>query len=99
MLEKKIEGSVCDYAARKGMFVRKYANPNHRGGPDRIFAFARKGQEPRTFWIEFKAKGKLPTALQALEHKKMRAHGLTVYVVDSIEQGKAIIDAELAGDL
>ena len=98
MLEKKIEKSVCEYAERKGMWQRKFASPGRRNAPDRIFAFARKGAESRVFWIEFKAEGKLPNPGQALEHRKMRAKGLTVYVCDNIEAGKKIIDDELSGD-
>lgn len=93
MLEKKIEGSVCDYATKKGMWVRKYANPARRGAPDRIFAY--KG---RVFWIEFKQKGKGLSPLQKIEIKKMCAAGLTVYVCDDVEQGKKIIDRELECD-
>jgi hypothetical protein len=98
MLEKKIEKSVCDYAERKGMWQRKFTSPGRRGPPDRIFAFPRPATESRVFWIEFKATGEEPTALQLREHKKMRAKGLTVYVCDNIEQGKRIIDDELSGD-
>lgn len=93
MLEKKIEGSVCDYAVRKGMWCRKYVSPARRGAPDRIFAY--KG---RVFWIEFKKKGGVLSPLQRIEIKKMRDAGLTVYVCDDVAQGKKIIDAELNYD-
>lgn len=93
MLEKKIEGSVCDYAKRKGVYVRKFTSPQRRGVPDRVFAYS-----GRTFWIEFKSeKGKL-TPLQQREIAEMRKHGLTVYVCNSITQGKKIIDGELDHD-
>jgi hypothetical protein len=90
--ESKIENAVCGYADRKGMWVRKFVSPGRRSAPDRIFGF-----HGRVFWIEFKAPGKKPTPLQAAEHEKMRKHGLTVYVCDSITSGKKVIDDEIAG--
>lgn len=94
MLERHIESRVCDYATHRGMWVRKFTSPARRGVPDRIFAY-----RGRVFWIEFKRAGEQPTKLQALEIKKMRAAGLTVYVCDSVTQGKKIIDGELDGEL
>ena len=93
MLEKKIEGSVVDYAKRKGMYVRKFTSPQRRGAPDRLFAF--KG---RIFWIEFKSEKGVLSKLQAAEHREMRKHGLTVYVCNSVTQGRKIIDGELDAD-
>lgn len=93
MLERHIESRIVDYATQRGMWVRKFTSPSRRGAPDRIFAY-----RGRVFFIEMKATGEKPTKLQALEHKKMRAAGLTVYVCDSVTQGKKIIDAELNYD-
>lgn len=87
--ENKIESEVKDYARSRGWWVRKFKSPGNRSAPDDIF-----GQNGRVFWIEFKRKDKPPTADQALEHEEMRKKGLTVYVVDNIEDGKRIIDAE-----
>lgn len=87
MLERDVEKRVGDYAKAKGFWHRKFTSPQRRGVPDRIFA--RCG---RVFWIEFKAAGKKPTPLQLSEIAKMRAVGLTVFVVDNVEDGKTIID-------
>lgn len=94
MLEKKIEGSVCDYAEKKGMYVRKFTSPQRRGVPDRLFAH--KG---RVFWIEFKSEKGVVSKLQEREIMRMRKHGLSVYVCNSIIQGKKIIDGEFEGGL
>ena len=88
MLEKKIEDKVCQYALRKGIQHRKYVTPSHRSSPDRIFF---PGQS-RTFFIEFKQKGKKATTKQLREHRRLQDLGFVVYVCDNVEQGKRIID-------
>jgi hypothetical protein len=90
VLERDIESKVGDYAKKHGVWHRKFKTPQRRGAPDRVFA-----KFGRVFWIEFKAPGKLPSPLQKSEIAKMRAVGLTVHVVDNVENGKDIIDAFL----
>jgi hypothetical protein len=89
MLERQIEGYACGVAKRRGWWERKFKTPARRSAPDRIFA-----KNGRVFWVEFKAPGKRPTPLQLLEHKRMRAAGLTVYVCDSKDEFLALIDYE-----
>lgn len=86
--EGKIEKAVKEYAARKKFYVRKFKSPGNRGVPDKLFISPRG----ETFFIEFKdPKGKL-SELQKDEIFQIRKRGAIVYVVDSIEHGKAIID-------
>jgi|TARA_R110000787_G_scaffold11723_2_gene38540 Holliday junction resolvase len=87
MLEAPIEKAVCKYAKDKGWLVYKFVSPANRGVPDRIFM-----KDGEVFFIEFKATGKKPTKLQQSVISKMRDNLMTVYVVDSIEYGKDIID-------
>lgn len=94
MLEKKIEKSVCEYAERKGMWQRKFASPGRRGVPDRVFGF-----NGRVFWVEMKSEKGVLSKLQEREISEMRKRGLTVYVCNSVSQGKKIIDGELDGEL
>ena len=54
--------------------------------PDRIFI-----RDSVVMFVEFKAPGELPTALQAHTHAIMKNHGAVVHVVDSVEQGKALL--------
>ncbi len=89
-LEKVIETKVCAYAKAQGFYCRKYSSPTSRSVPDRIFGF-----HGAVFWIEFKRLGEEPTPAQEAEHKEMRAHGLTVYVADTVERGKSIINQYL----
>jgi hypothetical protein len=49
------------------------------------------------FFCEFKAEGKKPTPSQEREHTRLRQQNVQVYVVDSIDQGKDVINSMCAG--
>jgi hypothetical protein len=89
--ESKIEKAVCDYAKAKGCYVRKFKSTNQRGVPDRLFV----SPSGHVLFIEFKAPGKKPTALQEREMGEINKRGGRAAWVDSIEQGKAIVDLYL----
>ena len=59
-----------------------------RGVPDCIF-ISPKGE---IIFIEFKATKGKPTPNQLRVHKKLAANNVHVYIVDSVEDGKFIID-------
>ena len=86
--ESSVEGRAKRYARSLGYWVRKFKSPGRRSAPDDIF----KHPYGDVFWIEFKAYGKPPTALQLEEHAEMRAVGLIVYVCDNFDDAKAILD-------
>ena len=66
MRESTIERQVCAWAENElGCIVRKFISPGNRGVPDRMFIFPRG----TVAFIEFKAPGKKPTALQMRELK------------------------------
>ena len=88
MLEKKIEAAVKQYARDKGWLAYKFTSTAHIGVPDGIF-ISPKGE---VSFFEFKQTGKKPTPMQLREHTKLRDKGCRVFVVDSVEQGKEIID-------
>ena len=90
MLEKEIEAKVCDYAKEKGMLVYKFSSPNHVGVPDRLFLMPLG----KAFFIEFKAKGGKATPMQIREGERMKEKHFHVYLIDSMEAGKEVIDAE-----
>jgi hypothetical protein len=52
----------------------------------------RLGRPPQTVWVELKATGKKPEPHQLREHKRMRAMGQRVEVVDSIEGVEALLE-------
>jgi hypothetical protein len=88
MLESKIESAVCDYARNKQFLAYKFTSPNRMAVPDRLF-ITPFGE---VFFIEFKATGKAPTVPQMREHERIRHQGIEVFVVDTVELGKAVID-------
>jgi hypothetical protein len=88
MLEKQIEESVCQYAREAGMLVYKFTSPNRAAVPDRLF-ITPKGV---VFFVEFKREGAKVTPPQDREHERLRAQGVTVFVVDSVEKGRTAVD-------
>lgn len=91
-LERVIEKKVCDYARSLYILVYKFTSPARRSVPDRLFILpGGKGM----MFIEFKRRGEKPTAAQAVEIDKIRRQGSIVFVVDSVDEGKVILDLVL----
>jgi hypothetical protein len=86
MLESDVEMTVTLRAEGRGWFQRKMAWVGRKNAPDRFFA--RGG---RVVLIEFKRPGVPARITQGKEHDKLVAAGVEVHVVDSIEQGDAIL--------
>ena len=88
MLERDIEKRVKEYARSKNWLAYKFTSPGHIGVPDGLFI------SPVGFviFMEFKQTGKKPTAMQQREIDRINQHGVMALVVDSVEQGKTIID-------
>ena len=87
MRESTIEKAVCAYAKAKGCLVMKLAGPNQKGQPDRMFI-----RDGKVLFIEFKAPGKVPTALQYKWLDDLTAQGLMACWRDNIKEGKQAID-------
>ena len=90
MREATIERAVCIYAKSRGCLVMKLAGPNQKGQPDRMFIY-----QGKVLFIEFKAPGKLPTALQMKWISDLFLQGMNAYTCDDIEAGKRMIDYRL----
>jgi Holliday junction resolvase len=88
MRESTIERAVCAYAKTKGCLVMKLSGPNQKGQPDRLFIY--RGE---MLFVEFKAPGKLPTALQARWIKKLREQKMFASWCDNVNAGRSMIDA------
>ena len=86
-LESSIERAVCDYAKKRGVFVRKMGGYGQRGFPDRMFLY-----RGHVLFVEFKQAGKKPTALQAECIRDLRERGFEVQVVDNVDVGRDIIE-------
>lgn len=78
--EKDIEGRAKERARRKGWYVRKFTSPSQRSVPDDIFI-----KNGAVVFGEFKRPGKKPTMPQAEEHRKLRAAGVEVLVLDDAD--------------
>lgn len=93
--EAKLEKKACDYARNKGCYVRKFSSPSNRGVPDRLFITP----GGVVFFIEFKAFGKKPTALQLRESREILQHGVSAFCVDDYDKAVHVIDFCIAKTL
>lgn len=87
MRESAIEKKICDHAKAKGWLVLKLSGANDRGKPDRMFL--RNGQ---VVFMEIKAPGKTPTALQERWLNSLIDQGFTAVWTDNAEDGCRVID-------
>lgn len=87
MTERDVESYLVRQVRLAGGHAYKFASPARRGVPDRIVCLPGGG----LVFVELKASGKLPTALQELEHGRLRALGQRVVVCDSKEAVNALL--------
>ena len=89
--ESDIEKAVKRYASEKGFYVRKFKSPSNRGVPDCLLI----SPDGTTFFIEFKAPGKAPTALQRREARLIEKNNSKVWFVNSVKNGQDVVRAHL----
>ncbi len=87
-LEKEIEGKSCRYGKSIGWEMQKFTSPARRSVPDRMCLH----DFGTIIFIEFKRPGEKATAAQKKEHRKLRARGFEVYVIDNVEDAKRVLD-------
>ena len=101
MRERDIEKHLVQRVKELGGEVRKVKWIGRRGAPDRLvllprvpynIAFPGAYRVARTIWVELKAPGVEPEPHQLREHKRMRAMGQRVEVIDSIEGVEALLE-------
>lgn len=85
--ESAIEKRVNSHARTRGWLTFKFVSVSQRGVPDRIYM-----KSGEVFFIEFKSPGKKVTALQQHIHEQIRGAGIRVYVIDNIDDGKAVFN-------
>lgn len=87
-LESELERQSMDYAVARGWFEVKLMVCSKDGMPDRFLARKPEG----VILIEMKREvgGELSEA-QVRRHKELRDHGVTVHVVDNMEQAKRVL--------
>ena len=93
MIEKEIEGKVCDYARSKGVLAYKFTSPARAAVPDRLFI----APDGRVWFCEFKREGAKPTPAQEREHTRLREQKVNVFVIDNVIEGKNMIDLMVMG--
>jgi hypothetical protein len=93
VLEKQIEAKVCDYAKSKGVLAYKFTSPARAAVPDRLFI----APDGRVWFCEFKREGQKPTGAQEREHQRLREQKVNVFVIDNVNEGKAMIDLMVMG--
>lgn len=88
MRERDVERYLRDMIKREEGIAYKWVSPGNSGVPDRIVMLP---GAPDIF-VELKASGKKPTALQQVQHKRLRELGRYVIVIDSKEQVDRLIN-------
>lgn len=95
MRERNIEACLRDSVKKVGGIAYKWVSPGNNGVPDRIVIIP----GGRIIFVELKAPGKKPTALQQVQHDKLRALGCDVRVIDSRESVDNLIKELIIGEL
>lgn len=87
MLEKTIEMQLVKTVKQMGGRALKFISPGLDGMPDRLVLLP----NGNIAFIEVKAPGKKPRALQLARHEMLRQLGFKVYVLDSTNLIQEII--------
>lgn len=88
MLERVIESRLRQEAKKRGGMALKFVSPGMNGVPDRIVLLP----GGKMAFVELKAPGKVPRALQEKRIGQLRQLGFLVYVLDSTERIGGILD-------
>jgi hypothetical protein len=88
MLEKEIEMQLMKAVKKMGGRAVKFMSPGFDGMPDRLVLLP----GGKYGFVEVKAPGKKPRALQVVRHEMLKAWGFKVYVLDAKEQIEEIIN-------
>lgn len=89
MRESAIEAYLRDKVKQRGGIAYKFISPGNSGVPDRLVLFPGE----KSIFVELKAPGKEPTPIQLLQHKRIKALGFKVLVIDSKGKVDELIDA------
>lgn len=94
MLERRVEEAMVQAARLVGGWALKWVSPGQDGVPDRIVLqpvpdHHRDIVAQYVSFVELKAPGEQPTPIQMAVHKRLRALGFQVDVVDTVEAAHA----------
>ena len=85
--ESSIERILARKVKKMGGMAVKFVSPGLDGVPDRIVLLDRK-----IAFVELKAPGKKPRALQEKRKRQLESLGFPVYVIDGVEQIGGVLD-------
>lgn len=88
MREKYIEQKLVQAVKAMGGIAPKFTSPGFDGMPDRLVLLP----GGRMAFVELKAPGKKPRALQLARHRLLRRLDFKVYVIDRLEQIESVLD-------
>lgn len=88
MREKEIEQALVKAVKARGGMCPKLTSPGMDGMPDRMVLLP----QGRMSFVEVKAPEKKPRPLQVHRHEELRNLGFPVFVLDSLDQIKEILD-------
>lgn len=84
--ESSLESKIRRHAIQNGWLTYKFTSPGVRGVPDRIFI-----KNGRLIFVEFKSEDGQLSKLQNIQIQKLREHGMEVFVINNVPDGKAIL--------
>ncbi|MCC8106429.1 MAG: VRR-NUC domain-containing protein [Clostridiales bacterium] len=88
MNEKQIEQALVRSVKAAGGICPKFTSPGYDGMPDRLVLFP----GGHIAFVEVKAPGKKPRAIQTARHEMLRRMGFLVYVLDDPDQIEGMLD-------
>ena len=88
MRESTIENRLKRGVEALGGLFEKFTSPGRRSVPDRLVSLP----GGRIVFVELKAPGKEPTALQAKDHARRRALGFDVRVINTVEKVEEFLE-------
>lgn len=87
MRESTIEAKIVKYCRENGILTYKFSSPSHRGVPDRVMM-----RDGKVMFLEVKAPGKTPSALQLHEMTKIHKFGVDVAWVDDFSEARLYLE-------
>ena len=87
--EKVIEQKLVKAVKAMGGISPKFVSPGLSGMPDRIVLLP----DGKVGFVEVKAPGKKPRALQVVRHQKLQRLGFRVFILDEVEQFGEVLNA------
>lgn len=88
MREKEVEQKLVKAVKARGGICPKWVSPGFDGMPDRIVFLPGR----HIGFVEVKAPGEKPRALQKSRHRLLEKMGFHTYILDGIEQIGGILD-------